>query len=206
MYCSNCGAKAEGKFCAECGSRIASPPTEATRTDGWDDEVRYSVLLNFGEVRDHIARHSAQSRDAFSGEDFLDLCDMAFKPLIGFNANKMGRLLAPVYDKLGLRTERSRTEVVRRPVGRTLVAAICSLARHGRTIKQVHQGDDGCVLEAVMPPGFRALKGEMVISIARSAEGTRVEAAAKIPGQVYDWGKTDKCLDELMDDVRRLCA
>jgi hypothetical protein len=206
MFCSNCGARVAENFCSECGARLAGAHEEPRRADGWDDEVRYAVLLNFNEVRDEIARHASQAKLGLSGNNFLDLCDVAFKPLLGFSANKMGRLVAPLYAQMGLRTENRRSEVVARPVGRTLVAALCSLARHGRSIKQVHQGDDGCVLEAEMPPDLRSYAGELVISIGRGTHGTRVEATAKIPGQIYDWGKTQKCLDQLMDDVKKLCA
>ena len=84
------------------------------------------------------------------------------------------------------------------------MAAICSLARYGRALTQVHQGEDGCVLEAVIPRTMCSLEGELIISIRRDQGGSQVEAATKIPGQLFDWGKSKQCLNQLFEDLESL--
>jgi hypothetical protein len=42
----------------------------------------------------------------------------------------------------------------------------------------------------------------VVVSVRRAAPaGTLVEAATNVPGQLYDWGKSQRCLDELFAEV-----
>ena len=104
--------------------------------------------------------------------------------------------------ELGLR--QLRTGHLQAPVGKMLVAAVCSLSRRGRPLKEVHQGDNGCVIEATLPPGLRALEGQIALSIERQNHGTSVDATVKIPGQKFDWGVSKKCIDELFDDLHVL--
>ena len=112
--------------------------------------------------------------------------------------------MVPIYSRLGIRTGKSRSAVVAAPVGKGLVAAVCSLARYGRSLKRVHQGEDGCVLEAVLPSDIWSWEGEVVVSVRRDRAGTQVEAATKIQGQLFDWGKSRRCLDQLFEDVESL--
>jgi hypothetical protein len=220
MYCSNCGTQATGNFCHACGARLVGaaaataapqpvddgrpkPPQRIVRHD-WEHEIRYDVLLHFTEVRDLIAQHAAQCRKAMTGEQFLSLCDTAFKPLTGVSLSTVVSIAAPIYSRLGIRTGKAHAEVVARPAGKALVAAICSLARHGRKLKEVHQAQDGCVLEATLPSDLWSLGGELVVSVRRHGPGTLVEGTTKIPGQLYDWGKSKQCLQQLFDDVKML--
>jgi hypothetical protein len=68
-------------------------------------------------------------------------------------------------------------------------------------MQKVHQGEDGCVIEATLPSDIWSLAGELIVSIHRCPPGTQVEAEAKIAGQLYDWGKCQKCLDGLFADM-----
>jgi len=40
-----------------------------------------------------------------------------------------------------------------------------------------------------------------MVSVNRTGSGTLVEAAATVPGQLYDRGKCKRCLDELFADL-----
>jgi hypothetical protein len=224
MYCSNCGTKASGNFCFACGARLISaedapspasgqpdpsdqaekPADERVLRHDWQHEIRYDVLLHVSEVRDLIARHAAQSRKTMTGEQFLSLCDKAFQPLAGVSLSTVVSIAAPIYSRLGIRTGKAHSEVIAKPAGKALVAALCSLARHGRQLKQVHQAQDGCVVEATLPSDLWSLEGELVISVRRHGPGTFIEATTKIPGQLYDWGKSKQCLQQLFEDVKML--
>src|SRR5208283_4713637 len=83
MYCTNCGLKQSGNFCAGCGTRLSSPDVAvaALPAGDWRDEVRYAVLLYFPEVRDQLAKVKP-GKKKMTGEEWLELCDQAFKPLM----------------------------------------------------------------------------------------------------------------------------
>ena len=49
-------------------------------------------------------------------------------------------------------------------------------------------------------------KGQLTITFAESGTQTEVTAATKIPGQLFDWGKSTKILDELLATVRERAA
>jgi len=153
MYCSNCGVKAAGNFCCGCGARLASAAADSlpVLSLDWEHEVSYETLLQNAEVRNLIARHAAQATERMSGEQFLELCDVAFNPLVGVSLEQLSRIAAPIFGKLGVKTGKARKEVIPGPVGKVLVGVLCSLARHGRKVKQAHQADNGCIVEAILP-------------------------------------------------------
>jgi hypothetical protein len=211
MFCTNCGEKATGHYCARCGTPVKSSSSIsmwASDDDGadWQDECRYQVLIHFPEVRDLIAKHGPPIHKGLTGEDILKICDAFTKPLTGLPIpmSKLTAVVVPIYVRMGLQTSTSRKEFLQAPVGKMLVAAVCSLSRRSRPLKEVHQGENGCVIEATLPPGLRALEGQIVLSIERQDRGTLVDATAKIPGQKFDWGVSKKCIDEIFDDLHVL--
>jgi hypothetical protein len=214
MFCAQCGSKGRGNFCTACGARLV-PPEAGPSTPfnvppvppgDWRDEFRYDVLMQYPEVRDLVARHAAAARAGMTGEHFLDLCDKAFSPIPGVSMSAVAGIAMSIYAKMGVQTGQSRKAVRPGPIGQTIVSTLCSLARHGRAVKQVHQGDDGCVLEAVIPSDIWSFAGELVITIRRVPRGILIQAATKIPGQLYDWGKSKKCLGQLFEDVESIAA
>jgi hypothetical protein len=46
--------------------------------------------------------------------------------------------------------------------------------------------------------------GDIVITVERQKEGTSVEAATVIKGQVFDWGKSKRLLNSLFEDISSL--
>ena len=144
MFCTNCGEKANGRFCAHCGSPVESSVPGAGSVDGvdWQDESRYQVLLHFPEVRDLIARHAPPAAKGLTGGDILKICDAFSKPLTGLpiSISKLTAVIVPIYARLGIETSAARQELVEAPIGRMLVAAVCSLSRRARPLKEVHQG------------------------------------------------------------------
>ena len=207
MYCTNCGMQGIGHFCAGCGTALA-PAGEIMQVlpmSDWRHEVRYAVLLYFPEVRDRLAAVPNRGKK-MSGEEWLGLCDQAFKPLIGVSLQTVAAIAAPIYAKMGLKTGKTRTEVLDEPPGQLMVAILCALARHGLPLVEVHQGESGCVFEAKLPSDLWAWEGRVVVTVERAEGGTRVEAATNIPGQLFDWGKSTRCLENLFGDLRRMAA
>ena len=170
----------------------------------WFDEIRYTVLLHFPEVRDQIANCAAQTKSRMTGEQFLGLCDTAFIPVAGVSVKKLATIVQPIYANLGVRTGKKRTELLPLPGGRIIVGVLCSLARGGQNLRKVEQAEDGCLLEAAIPSDIWSFEGDLFITVKHHPPGTLVEAAAVIKGQLFDWGKSKRCLEQLFSDLRNL--
>lgn len=122
----------------------------------------------------------------------------------GVPLDKVGIVSQSIYSSLGIGTGESRSATVARPVGCTLVAVLCSLARHGQSIKQVDQATDGCVIQAELPSDLLSLAGSLVVIVQRVPTGATIEATTRIGGQWMDWGKSRRCLERLVADVQSI--
>ena len=208
MFCSECGAQATGKFCSLCGHKLSNlAPAHDTLplpTD-WSDVIDYELLLATPEVRDRISRTAAQSKKSMTGEDFLDMYGKALGKLAGLPISlpmsTIAHFAQSTYAKWGIKTGKARHDFIARPAGTVLVSILCSLARNGRTLRGVHQLTDGCLLVAALPSDLFALEGDLIITVGRTHNGTQVEARTEIKGQLFDWGKSTRCLDALFAEL-----
>jgi hypothetical protein len=205
MYCSNCGAKASGNFCSGCGSRL-SPPASAqadhrSRGSDWEQEVDPKAVLEAPEVRELVERNAARPDKPIAGEEYMKLFDkLAILPL---PSGTFVSLVQPMYAKLGIKTGKTRTEQLPAPPGRVLASLFCALARKGRKVLDMERANDGCVVTADLPSDLWTLAGKLVVAVERAPAGTRVQAATAIPGQYFDWGKSARCLNELIEDLSK---
>jgi hypothetical protein len=205
MFCTECGAKGVGKFCGECGRPLAAATVEEAVLvwpADWADSVDYETLLTVPEVRDRIARSAVQSPKRMSGEKFLELCDKALGSLVGgVPLATVSQFAQPLYAKLGVKTGKSRCEVAAVKPGAVIASVLCSLARHGRQVRKVHQLSDGCIFEATLASDMWSFAGDLIVTVSRQPRGTLVEAEAVIKGQLFDWGKSRRALEELFVDL-----
>ncbi len=216
MYCSNCGVKASGNFCSACGHKLADIPalveasklvqvpveTSAIAID-WEYEHRCEILLACPEVRDLIARYAGMAKKSMTGEEFMKCADVFYKPMVGISLETVSKFAVPLNEKLGIKTGKERQKRLKDPIGRLIVGTICTLAKHGRKLQDIRQTEDGCLLEAKLPSDFWSLEGKITVSFHRQSDATLVEAVTYIPGQLYDWGKSNQCLDELFDEIAK---
>jgi hypothetical protein len=94
-----------------------------------------------------------------------------------------------------------------RPVGRVIVSVLGALARGGNELRDVVQAADGCALHAAIPSSMWHWAGDLVVLVRRtSPEKTSIEARTKIRGQMFDWGKSNARLTELLNDVHRFAS
>ena len=200
MFCSNCGAEVSGNFCSKCGAplRDISPWSTAPAAD-WSREVRYEKLIRIREVRDIVSRHAAMANKRLSGEEFLAFSDKVIP--LGLSLEKLGAVVQPIYAELGVKAGKEYSETLSSPPG-TVVSALCSLARHGQILQQVRQFEDGCLLEATIPSDMWSFEGSLYITVRKAGTGTRVDGATKIKGQLFDWGKSKRCLETLFVDIK----
>jgi hypothetical protein len=209
MFCSECGARAAGKFCSSCGHKLLA--SEQPMADvvplpsDWSGTVDYETLLRVSEVRDAISRAAAQSKKKMTGEEFLEMYFKALGKMAGLPVpipvTGLAHFAQSTYAKLGVKTGKSRTEFVPKPTGTVIVSILCALARDGRALRGVHQLTDGCTLVAALPSDLFALEGDLVLTIGRVQHGTRIDARTEIKGQLFDWGKSTRCLDALFAEL-----
>ncbi|WP_428420586.1 hypothetical protein [Methylibium sp.] len=205
MFCSNCGTKATGNFCFSCGSRLSSQssPAEPQKSD-WSQEIRYEALLRMPEVRERVSRHAVMAKKAMSAEDFLSISDKILPLFVNIGPlsfQKIGAAVLPVFSQLGISTGKEHSATLSNPPGTTIVAALCSLARHGQGLRAVQQFEDGCLLDAALPSDMWSWEGTLYVSIRRHERATCVDAATKIKGQKFDWGKSKRALEALFQDL-----
>ncbi|MFF2652100.1 hypothetical protein [Streptomyces sp. NPDC058045] len=171
---------------------------------GWSEEHRFEAVIAEPAVRQAIAGHTARSQSRLSAEEFLSLA-ASLTPLVGHSlpsSAAQGRRLAT---KLGVRSGKSREVAVQLPVGRAIASVLCSLALHGQPVRGVEQYGDGCVLIAEIPSDARTFGGVLRVAVRRGAGGaSAVHAAAEIPGQLLDWGRSKGALDALFTDLAGL--
>ncbi len=225
MYCTNCGTKARGRFCAECGQKIdpddnapiAVSTSSSTQVQAvaatvqvldmpdpdWDEEVDYRTLLEFPAVRERIEQAASEAKKGLSAEEFLGWAEKAFGTIHGVPVplTKVIAIATPMFERMGIHTGKSRTEILASPVAKLIVAALCSFARNSQQIKHVHQGSDGCVFEVSVPSSIWTMESRMIVTVRRHDLQTEVSAQTTVPGQMYDWGKSQKWLDTLFDEL-----
>lgn len=219
MYCSECGVRADGKFCFQCGSPLYV--AESNQSDGaaerlsvvvdqrqkaeppangdWENSCEYERILAVPAVRATIARHAASAPMGFSAEAFLGVCDKLVGSPIPMES--LAGFVQPLYASLGVKTGKSQHLRLETPIGRVMARALCSLAMHGQTFQKVLQQPEGGTIIADLPSSVCAMKGEIRIVLRREGAGTAVETATNIPGQMFDWGKSQRCLDRLAEDL-----
>ena len=229
MYCAECGTKGTGKFCTACGNRLAASgghgggsaegDAEQRCKDAdfdatvvlaidWSDLVNYEQLISIPAVRDRIARAAAQSKKRLSGEEILDLYGKALDKLTGvpLPMSALAGFAQSAYAKMGVKTGKSRSAAFAVPPGEMLVRLLCSLAKEGRAVRNVQQLSDGCIVKAALPSDLFALEGDLIVAVVRQGRATRVEAHTDIPGQMFDWGKSTRCLEGLLGELGAAAA
>jgi len=84
---------------------------------------------------------------------------------------------------------------------RVLAAILCSLSSRNQTLVAVHEGTDGCVVQAEIPSSMTTWKGKLLMTLERKAEGTLVSSSVVFEGQSSDWGLSKRALDDLHQDI-----
>jgi len=207
MFCSECGVKAGGKFCWSCGQPLRQTATENLPTVpvNWSQLTDYASLIRVPDVRGRIAIHAARAKKRMSGEEFLEVCDKLMSPITaGVPLTAIAALAQPLGEKLGLKSGTARSARFAEPTGIMIVAVLCSLAQNGQQLQNVAQQTSGCTIDATLPSDMWSLAGELHVAIREAETATEIDATAKIKGQLYDWGKGRRALNQLFNDITTL--
>lgn len=214
MFCSNCGVKASGNFCASCGHKLQQPesrppvPTDEVlepifdadsllMAEGeWAHEVRYKVLIRHPDVRDLLVMAGNRAKAGMTGEEFLKKFESVVPGL------SITAAVAQPLSQWGVNTGKSVAQRFEMPVGRVIVGVLCGLTEGSSKIRNVHQLDNGCRIEASIPSDIWSFEGVLFVHVERQGPATLLEASTKIPGQFFDCGKSQRFLDHLLGNIR----
>jgi hypothetical protein len=224
MFCTQCGKAAapEHVFCAGCGTRLAretapvmglmaavSEPLAAPEPalpwtgEDWRETTNYRVVLGHPEVKALIADAAKASKAGMSADEFMKLA----QPILdasgsgGLPIKLIAEVAAPLYAKMGVKTGKDAKNGYATSYGRVLAAILCSLSSRNQTLVAVHEGTDGCALQAEIPSSMTTWKGKLSMTLERKAEGTLVSSAVVFEGQSSDWGRSKRVLDDLHQDI-----
>lgn len=225
MFCTQCGKAAapEHVFCSGCGTRlvreasaapmglmasvsepaVAPEPAPPWTGEDWRDTLNYRVVLGHPEVKALIADAAKVSKAGMTGDEFLKLA----QPILdasgsgGVPMKLIAEIATPLYAKMGVKTGKDAKNGYATSYGRTLAAILCSLASRNQTLVAVHEGTDGCVVQAEIPSSMTTWKGKLSLTLERKAEGTLVSSAVVFEGQSSDWGRSKRLLDDLHQDI-----
>ena len=166
----------------------------------WEHDPKYENIIRVDSVRKVISHHAENAPKIISGEAILAVYDKVVSSPIPLE--KLAAIVQPLYDSWGIRTGKERTELLNAPIGRAIARSLCSFARNGHKLMNVEQHDHGCLLIAELPSSVCALKATLSISLQACAFRTQVIATTTSPGQLFDWGKSNRCLEHLFNDIR----
>ena len=169
----------------------------------WSNDIRYAALMQVPQVRELIAASVAQSKKTMSAQNFLRVCDLAFKPLVGVSISQIAAVTVPISTAVGIKTGKQRNLTAATPTGAAIVATLCSMGRQGLVLERVEQLDDGCLLMAKIPSDMWTFGGVLSITVCRAGAGSQVEASTHVPGQRFDWGKSKQVLAHVFGDVEK---
>ncbi len=184
---------------------IPDDPSPIDAPIDWSNLTNYQTLLSIPQVRDRIALHASRAKKKLTGEEFLAHCDNFLTPLTGgVPLTLISKIAQPLSLRLGLKTGKTRTERLAQPPGTVIVAVLSSLAQNNHTLGEVTQLDNGVTLRAAAPSDIWSFKGDLHIDIRAAGNLTQIEAAYTIPGQLFDWGKSQRGLNQLFTEINTL--
>lgn len=206
VFCSNCGVKAGGNFCFQCGCRLQHGDVVVSEelvpaVLCWDEDANYERIAQHPDVRTVIASHAAQARPGLSAEALMEIADKVVP--IGISYSAVAAVAQPMWASLGVRTGKQRSAVMAVPIGRTMARVLCSLAKNQQPVQRVEQEADGCTIQADLPSSIWAMKGILTVRLTRQDDGCIVTVATDIPGQAFDWGMSQRCLDTMLQEIQQ---
>ena len=192
MHCPNCGAKVDSaRFCPNCGKPLTTNQTAGKIRD----YTSYEAIVADARAKELLQREAAGARRAASEQEIFESIERIVPVPVPVS------LIVEVYSALGVKTGKIREQVVNGRYAYAILGALSYLVRQSMPVTRVSETVDGCIVHAVLPPSWWHWQGEVVIAFINLGSQAKVHAAVKIPGQMYDWGKSKAYLQGLFETV-----
>ncbi len=176
----------------------------------WRTEYRLEVLLNDPDVMALIEEAAQAGRPSSAKETIEKLSKIVDAvgglvnvPTPGSFLQTAGWLSTPLRWVPGNRVRRTREQVYLRPIGEVTVAALCAFLHEGHPISRLQQTTAGCLIEAPIPRNWLSWKGKITCVTGGDAERASVGLSTRVPGQLFDFGRSRRILNKLVDEIGR---
>ncbi len=155
-------------------------------------------LMRHERAAEQIAAAEGHVTKGMSGEQVLALADKAIP-----GTRLGGELGQRLWSNLGVKSATQKeTTFPDAPYAYVMLGLFCACARHGLTIDEITEPEPGghAVVAATVPSSLLAFAGQILLDV-RSAErqGFTVTGHTIFKGQMFDWGRGGRLLDEVMD-------
>jgi hypothetical protein len=199
MLCLNCGSEANGRFCSSCGAKLVS------HEDVVADYTSYKQVMADPKCQEMIASHAAKAKgECLSAAEFLNIAQTIMP--VSIPLETVGKVGSKLGAALGIKTTQARQMHLPYSFGYVLLGTICTLARHSMKIQSVSETPQSCTVEAVLPSSMWAWQGTIRLAVVSDETGTKLIAETKVPGQLYDWGKSKRTIETLLSEINSNCA
>jgi hypothetical protein len=164
----------------------------------------YRQVVDDPQCQEILKWAAADADTQMSSEEFL--ASAAKVVAIPLPLGAIGAGLSRGYAALGVRTGKTQTHIVDQPYGYALLAVLAFLAASAMPIADVADTNEQCLVQAVLPSNPLTWKGRILVTLRADGRRVHVEAATKIPGQMYDWGRSKRTLGKLFQTVEARAA
>lgn len=155
----------------------------------------YRQIVGDPHCQEILKWAAAESDAQMSGEEFLTSAAKVVS--IPLPVGTIGASLSRGYAALGVKTGKTQSHVIEQPYGYVLLAVLAFLAANSMPIVDVADRECQCLIQAVLPSNMFSWKGRVVVTLRADGQRVELEAATKIPGQLYDWGRSNRTLQKL---------
>jgi hypothetical protein len=159
----------------------------------------YRQVVDDPRCQEILKWAAAEADTQMSGEEFLS--SAAKVASIPLPLGAIGAGLGRGYAALGVKTGKTQTHVVNQPYGYVLLAVLAFLAASAMPIVDVADTSEQAVVQAVLPSNPLSWRGRVIVALRADEGRVHVEAGTKIPGQLYDWGRSKRVLAKLLQAV-----
>jgi hypothetical protein len=163
----------------------------------------YRQVVDDPRCQEILKWAAAEADTQMSGEEFLaSAAKVVAIPLPLGAIGAIGAGLSRGYAALGVRTGKTQTHIVDdQPYGYVLLAVLAFLAASAMPIVDVADNNDQALIQAILPSNPLSWKGRIIVALRADGQRVHVEAVTKIPGQLYDWGRSKRTLAKLFQAV-----
>jgi hypothetical protein len=164
----------------------------------------YRQVVDDRHCQEILKWAAAEADTQMSGEEFLTSAAKVVAVPLPLGA--IGAGLSRGYAALGVTTGKTQTYIVDQPYGYVLLAVLAFLAASAMPIVDVADTNDHSLIQAVLPSNPFTWKGRIIVTLRADGRRVHLEAATKISGQMYDWGRSKRTLVKLFQAVEARAA
>jgi len=98
-------------------------------------------------------------------------------------------------------TGKEARHVVEQPYGYVVLGVLTFLAERKMRLTAIAETSDEGLIEAILPRNALSIEGQVIVRLRADEGRVIIEAAVKVPGQMYDWGRSTRTLAKLFETV-----